>query len=144
MRIIDISPTMALQWFRGFAKYSGHLTQCLQWLCSVNLDNKETVSSIWHGSIPLFDVVTRGSLWCRSHGPLTRYVKLCQECRERLPRHRLQRKPVVSNPGMHHGTCVTHVPWCMSESLTRGGGENVLGIPGSCATRNFTYLARGQ
>ena len=44
---------------------------------------------------------------------------------------------------MHHGTCVTHMPWCMSGSLTRGGGENVLSIPGACATRNFTYLARG-
>ena len=43
---------------------------------------------------------------------------------------------------MHHGTCVTHVPCCMSGSLTRGGGENVPGIPGACATRNFTYLAR--
>ena len=60
-----------------------------------------------------------------------------------FPRHRLQRKPLVSDPGMHHGTCVTHVPWCMSGSLTRGGGENVPGIPGACATRNFTYLVRG-
>ena len=50
-----------------------------------------------------------------------------------FPRHRLQRKPLVSYPGMHHGTCVTHVPWCMSGSLTRGGGENVPVIPGACA-----------
>ena len=34
---------------------------------------------------------------------------------------------------MHHGTCVTHVPWCMSGLLNRGGGENVPGIPGACA-----------
>ena len=60
-----------------------------------------------------------------------------------FPTYRLQRKPQVSDPGMHHGTCVTHVPWCMSESLIRGGGENVPGIPGACATRNFAYLARG-
>ena len=40
---------------------------------------------------------------------------------------------------MHHGACVTRVPWCMSGWLTRGGGENLLG---ACATRNFTYLAR--
>ena len=33
-----------------------------------------------------------------------------REYRERFPRHRLQRKPLVSD----HGTCVTHVPWCMS------------------------------
>ena len=24
---------------------------------------------------------------------------------------------------MHRGTCMTHVPWCMSGSRTRGGGE---------------------
>ena len=46
---------------------------------------------------------------------------------------RLQMKSLVSDPGMHHGTCVTHVPWCMSGSPTRGGGENVPGIPGACA-----------
>ena len=45
---------------------------------------------------------------------------------------------------MHHGKCVMHVSWCMSGSLTRGGGENVPGIPGACATRNFTYLVRGS
>ena len=28
--------------------------------------------------------------------------------------------PRVSDPDMHHGTCVTHVPWCMSGSLTSG------------------------
>ena len=65
-----------------------------------------------------------------------------RECRERFPRHRFQRKPLVSDPGMHHGTCVSHVPWCISGSLTRCSGENVPGIPGAYATRNFTYLAR--
>ena len=30
----------------------------------------------------------------------------------------------------------------MPGSLTRGGGENVPGIPGACATRKFTYRAR--
>ena len=47
-----------------------------------------------------------------------------RECRERFPRHRLQRKLLVSDPGMHHGTCVTHVLWCMSGSVARGGGGN--------------------
>ena len=57
--------------------------------------------------------------------------------------------PQVSDPDMHPGTCVTHVPWCMPGSLTSGfrwnrwRGENVPGIPGACATCNFTYLARG-
>ena len=51
-----------------------------------------------------------------------------------FPTHRLQRKPLVSDPGMHHCTYVTHVPWCMSGSLTCGGRMR---------TRNFTYLVRG-
>ena len=28
--------------------------------------------------------------------------------------------PRVSHPDMHHGTCVTHMPWCMPGSLTSG------------------------
>ena len=62
------------------------------------------------------------------------------ECWERFPRHWLQMKPLLSDPGMHHGTCVSYVPWCMSGSLTRGGGGNVPGTPSACATCNFTYL----
>ena len=49
------------------------------------------------------------------------------------PRRRFQREQLVSDPGMPHGTCVTHVPWCMSGSRTRGVGEIVPGIPGACA-----------
>ena len=57
-------------------------------------------------------------------------LRMRRECRERFPRHGLQRIPRVSDPGVHNETCVTHVPWCMSGSLTRSGGENV---PGACA-----------
>ena len=70
-------------------------------------------------------------------------LRMRRECRERLPRDWFQMKPVVCDPGMHHGTCVTHVPWCMSWSLTRDGGKNVPDIPGACATNNITYLSRG-
>ena len=57
--------------------------------------------------------------------------------------------PRVSNPGMPHGTCMTHVPWCMPGSLASGflwsqWRKNVPGIPGACATHNFIYLVRGQ
>ena len=38
--------------------------------------------------------------------------------------HQLQRKPLVSDPSMHHCTCITHVSWCMPGSLIRGGGKN--------------------
>ena len=72
------------------------------------------------------------------NGPLTRYVKLQVAHAPGMPgtfspRCQFQRKPLVSDPGMHHGTWVTHVPWCMSGSRTRGDGENVPGIPGACA-----------
>ena len=68
-------------------------------------------------------------------------------CWERFPRRHFQRKPLVSNPTRAIPACITaratHVPWCMPGSLTCGGGENVPGIPGACATYDLTYLARG-
>ena len=67
-------------------------------------------------------------------------LRMRRECWERFPRHRIQRKLLVSNPSMKHSTCVTHVPWCMSGSLNRDVRENV---PGACATNNFMYLVRG-
>ena len=87
-------------------------------------------------------------LWCHNafdsnirscHGPLTRYVKLRVAHAPGMPgtfspAADFQRSPLVSDPGMHHSTCVTHVPWCMSGSLTCGDGENVPGIPGACAS----------
>ena len=80
--------------------------------------------------------------WFTSHGPPNGYAKLRFAHAPGMlkiifPRQRLQRKPLVSDPGMHHGTYVTHVQWCMSGSLNSGG------IPGTCATLNFAYLARG-
>ena len=85
--------------------------------------------------------------WVGADGPLTRYVKLRIAHSPGMPgtfsRPPTSKKLLVSNPDMHHITCVTHVPWCTSGSLTPHGGENVPGIPGACATPNFTYLARG-
>ena len=50
-----------------------------------------------------------------------------------FPRRRFQRKPLVSDPGMHHGTYVTHVPWWISGPLPCSDGESVPGIPDACA-----------
>ena len=44
-----------------------------------------------------------------------RGLRMRRECRERFPP-----PPRFSDPDMHHGTCVTHVPWCMPGSLTSG------------------------
>ena len=51
--------------------------------------------------------------------------------------------PLVSDPGMHHGTFVTHVPWCTSGSLTRCGRENVPLIPGKYM-RNLQFYVSGK
>ena len=74
------------------------------------------------------------------YGPLTRYTKLRVAHGPGIlgtgsPSQR------VSDPDMHQGTCVSHVPWCMLGSLTSSFvwhcGENNPGIPGACTTRNF-------
>ena len=88
----------------------------------------------WNQRLELTDYVRVGHWICASCQ--IRKIAGCA-CTENagnvFPRRRFQRKPLVSDPGMHHGTCVTLVPWCMSRSLTCGDGENVPGIPGACA-----------
>ena len=53
------------------------------------------------------------------HGPLTRNVKLRVAHAPGMP-GTFSSPARISDLGMHHGTCVTHVPWCMPGSLTRG------------------------
>ena len=83
----------------------------------------------------------------RCHGPLTRYAKSRVAHAPGMP-GTFSKPPRVSDPDMHHGTCVKHVPCCMPESLTSAflwfrWRENVPGIPCACATRNLAYLVRG-
>ena len=59
------------------------------------------------------------------HGPLTKYAKL----RVAYMRQECETKPPVNDPGMHHNTCVTHVPWCMSGSLTVVVGKMFPALP---------------
>ena len=78
------------------------------------------------------DAVKNENIWCISslvteneflcyamHRPLARYEKLRVAHAPGMPGtfsppHR------VGDPDMHHGTCVTHVPWWMPGSLTSG------------------------
>ena len=53
------------------------------------------------------------------HWPLTRYVKL-RAVHSPGMSGTFSLPLRVSDPDMHHDTCVTHVPWCMPESLTSG------------------------
>ena len=52
-----------------------------------------------------------------TNGSLSRYVKLRDPHAPGRP-GTLPPPPRASDPDMHHGTCVTHVPWCMPGSLT--------------------------
>ena len=56
--------------------------------------------------------------WLR-YGPLTRYAKLSVAHAPGML-GKFSSPPRVSDPYMHHGTCVTHVPWCLLGSLTSG------------------------
>ena len=53
------------------------------------------------------------------YGPLSRYAKLRVAHVPEMPGS-FSPPPLVSDPDMHHGTCVTHVPWCTPGSLTNG------------------------
>ena len=81
------------------------------------------------------------------NGPLTRYIQLRVVHAPGMP-GTFSQPPRVSDPDMHHGTCVTHVPWCMPGSLTGGflwnrwRGKRSR-HSGACATHIFTYLVRG-
>ena len=54
-----------------------------------------------------------------SNGPLARYAKLLIAHAPEMP-GTFSLPPRISDPDMHHGTCVTHVPWCIPGSLTCG------------------------
>ena len=54
-----------------------------------------------------------------SHGPLARYVKMWVAHAPGMP-GTFSPPPPVNDSDMHHGSCVTHVPWCMPRSLTSG------------------------
>ena len=118
---------------------------------------------------PIFSVRNSKELLCNvmaifpftqhwpSHGSPTRYAKLRVGHAPGMPVtfSPPPLKPLVNYPGMHHGTygtaiwqkvhgaccqiAATNVPWCMPGSLTRGGGENVPGIPAKtqiCSAKN--------
>ena len=53
------------------------------------------------------------------HGPLAKYANLRVAHAPGMP-GTFSPPPRVSDPDMHHGTCVMHVPGCMLRSLTSG------------------------
>ena len=68
------------------------------------------------------DLVPKQGQLHMHNGLLTRYAKFrVAECRERFPRHKLQRKPRVSNPAMHHDAWRTCRHTCRDRQPTVAG-----------------------
>ena len=69
-----------------------------------------------------------------------------QTCGLRM--HRVGRERFPCHYGLAIPTCITARASCRDRKLAIsfevGGGENVPGIPGTCATHIFAYLVRGQ
>ena len=81
-----------------------------------------------------------------SNRPLARYVKLPVAHAPGMP-GTFSLPPRVSDPDMHHGTCMTHAAWCMPGSLTSGflwsRSRGKRSRYSRCmGNRNFTYLVR--
>ena len=69
--------------------------------------------------IPMVVIADRDLHHLCGHGPLARCVKL-RVAHAPGMFGTFSPPPRVSDPDMHHGTCVMHVPWCMPGSLTSG------------------------
>ena len=69
-------------------------------------------------------------------------LPMCRERRERIPCHRLQSKPLLSDPGVHHDTCVTHDVMHVGIANLRWRGKRSRHSR-RYTTRNFLYLVRG-
>ena len=106
----------------------------LRWfLCNRHFYHKDPTifrnSSVWSRMGLLRDTSNNG-------------LRMHRECLGRFSRHRLQRKSLVS--ALHASRHVRHARVVMHVGIANPRcGENVPGIPGACATRNFPYLVRG-
>ena len=71
------------------------------------------------GSFFLCDIILNCEPTSSHHGPLARYVKLGVAHAPGMP-GTFSQPSWFGVPDMHHGTCVTHVPWWESGSLISG------------------------
>ena len=91
--------------------------------------------------------VIRDEVSCNFHGPFSKIVKLRAAHVPGMP------GTFSCHRGLAIPTRITTRAWrtcrdaCRDRSVIAvsfevGGGDNVPGIPGACATRNFTYLVK--
>ena len=106
-----------------------------------------TCNAHWSANLKVLLLLVRIALYAID-GPLTRYAKLWVAHVPGMP-GMFSPPPRVSDPDMHHGTCATHVPWCMPGSLTNGflwsrrRGKMFPAFPMHAQPTTFAYLERG-
>ena len=77
---------------------------------------RDAIKTLWPG---LLVVRACEKIYPALNGPLTRCIKSRVAHAPGMP-GTFSPPPRVSDPDMHHGTWMTHVPWCMPGSLTSG------------------------
>ena len=108
-------------------------------------------SNAYFHNVVLFPILTNYTKFFMMsavrNGPLARYAKLWVAYAQGMP-GTFSPPTRVYYPDMHHGTCVTHVPWCIPGSLTsdflwsRWRGKRSQHSRCMC-NPHFTYLVRG-
>ena len=86
---------------------------------------------IWHIQRRL-TINSHINMFIRCYGPVARCVNCGLRMRQNVGNVLFFR---------HHGLAI--LTCIMARAFEAGGRENDPGIPGACATRNFTYLIRG-
>ena len=123
---VDSLPQLNLSTAQKFRHSSWRASWQFCWILTQDLitfSQSFCDNCIWHSLLC--------SQWCRfaamSHVPIRRDVPWAScQIRKIAGAHApgmpgtFSPSPQVNDPDMHHGTCVTHMPWSMSGSLTIG------------------------
>ena len=112
-------------WPKSMSRYGVTMPQWVKW-CAIYIGvafspsmNRITINSLTKISDHYHTAPLAQRGWGSFNGPLTRYLKLRDAHAPGMP-GTFPPPSRVSDPDMHHGTCVTHVPWSMPGSLISG------------------------
>ena len=112
-------------WFPGSALFFQHTRFSWWYARAINIHSTYVLCNITWIIRIIQSWIYHWMFWCFlcvsiqhfTHGPLDRYVKLRVVHAPGMP-GTLSPSSRVTDPDMHQGTCVTHVPKCMPGSLT--------------------------
>ena len=94
-----------------------HILQCI--IQNKNVHIFVSNCALWEREHVHYGICEWGQLECLPHRPLARYAKLRVAHAPGMP-GTFSPPQRFSDLDMNHGTCVTHVPWCMPGSIFSG------------------------